>query len=113
MNLKLGTWSLRKVDEPAWSADRPVEAPILEVFNVAYGNSTTLFQLYGALRSNLAKHDPAIANINVTIGSKRAGDIPHSLAAVDKAKAVLGYTPEYNATEGFEAACQWYYDNLR
>ena len=87
--------------------------PIMEVFNVAYGKSTTLFELYDALRSNLAKHDPAIANIDVTIGSKRAGDIPHSLAAVDKAKAVLGYAPEYNATNGFEAACQWYYQNLK
>ena len=87
--------------------------PIMEVFNVAYGKSTTLFELYDALRSNLAKHDPAIANIDVTIGSKRAGDIPHSLAAVDKAKAVLGYAPEYNATKGFEAACQWYYENLK
>lgn len=86
---------------------------IMDVFNVAFGGNTTLFQLYDALRSNLAKHDPAIANIDVTIGSKRAGDIPHSLAAIDKAKAVLGYDPEYNAIDGFEVACEWYYDHLK
>ncbi len=86
---------------------------IYEVFNVAYGQSTTLFELYNALKSNLAKHDPAIANVDVTIGSKRAGDIPHSLAAVDKAKAILGFHPEFNAQEGFKEACQWYYENLK
>jgi len=86
---------------------------VMDVFNVAYGGNTTLFQLFDALRSNLAKHDPAIAHVDVTIGSKRAGDIPHSLASVDKAKKVLGYNPQFSAPQGFEAACQWYYDNLK
>ena len=85
----------------------------MDVFNVAFGGNTTLFQLYDVLRSNLAKHDPAIANIDVTIGSKRAGDIPHSMATVDKAKMVLGYDLKYNALEGFEEACKWYYENLK
>ena len=86
---------------------------VMDVFNVAYGGNTTLFQLYDALRSNLAKHDPAIANIDVIIGPKRAGDIPHSLASVDKTKALLDYNPKYDAAQGFERACQWYYDNLK
>ena len=85
----------------------------MDVFNVAYGGNTTLYQLFDALRENLAKHDPAIANIDVTVGSKRAGDIPHSVASVDKAKAVLDYKPKFNALEGFEVACEWYYDNLK
>ena len=81
--------------------------------NVAYGKSTTLFELYDALRENLAKHDPAIANIDVTIGSKRAGDIPHSLASVDKTKMVLEYKPKFSATGGFNEACEWYCQNLK
>lgn len=87
--------------------------PVMEVFNVAFGQSTTLFQLYDALRKNLAKHDPAIANVEVTIGSKRAGDIPHSLASVDKTKMVLEYAPKFDAIGGFNEACQWYYQNLK
>jgi len=92
---------------------RTSDSPVMEVFNVAYGQATSLFELYDALRKNLAKHDPGIAKIDVTVGSKRAGDIPHSLAAVDKSKAVLGYAPEFDASQGFEAACEWYYNNLK
>ena len=92
----------------------PVEVqPIFEVFNVAYGQSTTLFTLFEALRSNLAKFDPTIAKLEVKIGEKRQGDIPHSLASVDKIKAVLEYEPKYSAVEGFYAACNWYYENLK
>lgn len=92
-----------------------IETPavVMDIFNVAFGGNTTLFQLYEALRYNLAKYDPEIANIEVTIGDKRAGDIPHSLASVEKAKNVLGYHPQFDATQGFEAACQWYFENLK
>lgn len=86
---------------------------IYEVFNVAYGGNTTLFELYDALKSNLSQFDAAIGEIEVTIGPKRAGDIPHSMASVDKIKAVLGYTPEFDAQQGFREACEWYYDNLK
>lgn len=87
--------------------------PIMEVFNVAYGEATTLFQLFEALRSNLALYDSSIAKVDVTIGPKRAGDIPHSLASVEKIKAVLNYQPKYNAEEGFQEACLWYYKHLK
>lgn len=87
--------------------------PIYEVFNVAYGSNTTLFQLFEALRSNLAKFDPEISNVEVKVGAKREGDIPHSLASVEKIKAVLGYQPQFNAEEGFYTACSWYYEHLR
>lgn len=88
-------------------------SPIHEVFNVAYGQATTLFSLFDALKNKLADFDPEIANIEVKIGPKRQGDIPHSLASVDKIKAVLGYEPRSNAEEGFKAACKWYYNYLK
>jgi UDP-N-acetylglucosamine/UDP-N-acetylgalactosamine 4-epimerase len=92
-----------------------VESPeiVMEIFNIAYGSNTTLFDLFEALRSNLAQYDPAIANIEVTIGDRRVGDIPHSLASVEKAKMVLGYSPQFDAIQGFEAACIWYYEHLK
>jgi len=90
-----------------------VPTVVMDVFNVAFGGNTTLFQLFYALRDNLAKYDHAIANIDIVIGSKRAGDIPHSMASVGKAKAVLGYAPKYDAKQGFYAACGWYYENLK
>lgn len=86
---------------------------VMDVFNVAYGGNTTLFELFDALRDQLSKFDPAIAHVDITIGPKRPGDIPHSLASIEKAKKVLGYNPQYNAAQGFEAACDWYYENLK
>ena len=86
---------------------------IMEVFNVAYGGNTTLFQLFEALKSNLAQHNQDIAQIEVSVGEKRVGDIPHSLASVDKAKRVLGYKPEFNAAQGFASACKWYINNFK
>jgi UDP-N-acetylglucosamine 4-epimerase len=91
-----------------------IEAPkvVMDVFNVAYGRNTTLFELIDALKSNLEKYDKAIANIEPTIGPKRQGDIPHSQASIDKIKVVLGYMPKFDATQGFEEACRWYWNNL-
>ena len=83
-----------------------------EVFNVAYGGNTTLNELYETLRDNLAKHDPAIGNIEPVYGPVREGDIPHSQASILKAKIILGYQPEYDARKGFELACEWYYRHL-
>ena len=92
----------------------PVPRPsISEVFNVAYGGNTTLNDLFIALRDNLAQIDEEIANIEPIHGPFRAGDIPHSMASIEKAKMVLGYDPEFDAEKGFEHACEWYYENLR
>lgn len=89
------------------------QQPIMEVFNVAYGSNTTLFQLFEALRSNLTQYDSEIRNVELKIGRKREGDIPHSLASVEKIKAILNYQPRYNAEEGFKVACEWYYGHLK
>jgi UDP-N-acetylglucosamine 4-epimerase len=82
------------------------------VFNVAYGANTTLNELFRILRDNLSKYDPEIAKIEPVYGPLRPGDIPHSLASIDKAKKLLGYDPQFDARKGFELACSWYYDNL-
>ncbi|MGB8375013.1 MAG: LPS biosynthesis protein WbpP, partial [Salegentibacter sp.] len=42
----------------------------------------------------------------------RPGDIPHSLASIEKAKDLLGYEPEYRIGEGLEEAVKWYWKNL-
>lgn len=87
--------------------------PFSEVFNVAYGGNTSLNDLFAALRDNLSKHDPEIAKIEALHGPFRTGDIPHSLASIEKAKMILGYEPEYDAASGFEKACGWYFENLK
>lgn len=83
------------------------------VFNVAYGGNTTLNQLFEILRENLAHYDKNIADIKPIYGQPRTGDIPHSLASILKAKRILDYNPRYDALQGFKAACEWYWNNLK
>ncbi|MCF6176043.1 MAG: SDR family oxidoreductase [Victivallaceae bacterium] len=90
--------------------DRP-EA-INTVYNVAFGERTTLNELYAELRKNLTLFDPLIASIEPVYGAVRAGDIPHSLASIDKARELLGYEPQYSIGDGLKEATEWYYKNL-
>jgi UDP-N-acetylglucosamine 4-epimerase len=83
------------------------------VYNTAYGDRNTLNNLVDYLKEFLAEHDPEIRNVAVEYGPNRAGDIPHSLASIDKAKTLLGYDPKYSMQEGLRAAVQWYWENLR
>ncbi len=91
----------------------PETKVIYEVFNVAYGKNTTLNQLFEHLKNNLAKFDPKINEVEPVYGPYRRGDIPHSLASIEKGEKVLGYHPKYSAEKGFEIVAQWYYENLQ
>lgn len=84
-----------------------------KVFNVAFGQRTTLNELFGILRDNLSAHDPSIAGIEPLYGPERPGDIPHSLASTEKARKLLGYDPVYDARRGFEKACEWYWNSVQ
>ena len=83
------------------------------VYNTAYGDRNTLNNLVDYLKEFLAIYDPKIGNVAVEYGPNRAGDIPHSLASIDKAKTLLGYNPKYSMQEGLKAAVEWYWENLR
>lgn len=83
-----------------------------QIYNTAYGERTTLNQLVSYLKENLSKMDPEIESIDAIHGPNRVGDIPHSLACIDKAKRLLGYDPKYSMRQGLEECCRWYWDNL-
>jgi UDP-N-acetylglucosamine 4-epimerase len=83
------------------------------VYNTAFGDRTTLTQLVSLLKENLSAFDAKIGDIEVIHGPNRAGDIPHSLASIDKAKLLLGYKPQYSIQEGLKEAVTWYYNNLK
>ena len=83
-----------------------------QIYNVAFGERTTLNQLVGYMKEYLAEYDKEIANIDVGHGPNRAGDIPHSLASIDKAKKLLGYAPKYSLKDGLKEAVTWYWQNL-
>lgn len=83
-----------------------------QIYNTAYGERTTLNQLVGYLRDYLSEYDPSIAGIDIIHGPNRVGDIPHSLACVDKAKTLLNYTPQFNMKQGLQEAVKWYWKNI-
>jgi UDP-N-acetylglucosamine 4-epimerase len=82
------------------------------VYNTAYGERTTLNQLVGYLKEFLSELDPEISNVEILHGHNRAGDIPHSLANIDKARSLLGYNPQYSMKQGLKEAVKWYWENL-
>jgi len=83
------------------------------VYNTAYGDRNTLNDLVSYLKEFLSKYDPEIGNVAIEYGPNRAGDIPHSLASIDKAKELLGYAPKFSLQAGLEEAVEWYWKNLR
>ena len=83
-----------------------------QVFNTAVGERTDLNQLTSLLKRYLADFDPEIKNVPVTNAPNRTGDIPHSLASIEKAKKILGYSPEFNFEKGLKSAIDWYWKNL-
>ena len=83
-----------------------------QVYNTAFGERTTLNELVANLKEFLSEFDSAIADVPVVHGPNRVGDIPHSLACIDKAKTLLGYAPQFSMRDGLKAAVKWYWENL-
>lgn len=84
-----------------------------QIYNTAFGESTTLNQLVEYLKEFLSEFDPTIADVEILHGPNRVGDIPHSLACVDKAKMLLGYEPKFDMNEGLREAVKWYWKNIK
>ena len=100
-----------QANQLALLADKP--DAVNTVYNVAFGERTTLNELFTSLRENLARFDPEIARVEVKYGPTRAGDIPHSLASIEKAQKLLGYAPEFSVKRGIKVAAEWYFNHLR
>ncbi|MDO4763888.1 MAG: SDR family oxidoreductase [Flavobacteriaceae bacterium] len=83
-----------------------------QVYNTAFGERTTLNDLVKYLKEYLSEYDPKIANVEITYGDYRKGDIPHSLASIDKAKKLLNYEPKFSMKDGLKEAVKWYWENL-
>ncbi|WP_303204155.1 SDR family oxidoreductase [Butyricimonas virosa] len=83
-----------------------------QIYNTAFGERTTLNQLVGYLKEFLREFDREIRKIEILHGPNRVGDIPHSLASIDKAKNLLGYEPQYSMRQGLQEAVKWYWNNL-
>ena len=82
------------------------------MYNVAFGERNTLKDLVELLKKHLTEFDSKIKDIQVIYGPNRVGDIPHSLASIDKAKNLLAYNPQFSLEKGLKEAVNWYWNNL-
>ena len=83
-----------------------------QVYNTAVGERTSLKELVKLLKEYLSKYDEKIMDVKVTYGPERIGDIPHSLASIDKARKFLDYKPRHNIAEGLRESVEWYWNHL-
>ncbi|WP_100615828.1 SDR family oxidoreductase [Confluentibacter citreus] len=90
----------------------PNENALNTVYNVAYGDRTTLLELTNLLKTHLSAYDASISNIEIKHRDTRIGDIPHSLASINKAEQLLNYKPKFNINDGIKEAVQWYWKHL-
>ena len=84
------------------------KAAINQVFNVAFGENTSLIELINLLKESLKKYIPEAESIEPKFGPERSGDIKHSLASIEKAKVSLGYNPEIDLATGLDTTIDWY-----
>src|SRR5829696_6901532 len=90
------------------------EPALGQVYNVAYGTSTTLNELYVLIRDNLVRVRPdlsGVADLEPLYGPCRPGDVRRSLADISKAARLLGYTPTHSVERGLSEAVGWYAEN--
>lgn len=82
-----------------------------QIYNVAFGESTTLNTLHALIASALNQNKPGLEIAHPVYGDFRQGDIRHSLAEIKKARDLLAYSPCSNVRQGLAKAIGWYVSN--
>ncbi|HAJ7867242.1 TPA: Vi polysaccharide biosynthesis UDP-N-acetylglucosaminuronic acid C-4 epimerase TviC [Escherichia coli] len=78
-----------------------------EVYNVAYGERTSLNELVEFIKNDLGSNGIKYAG-NIIYRDFRKGDVRHSLADISKAREMLGYQPQFDIKTGLRQAMPWY-----
>ena len=99
-----------QMNELAMTTQNP-EA-VNQVYNTAFGERTDLNTMVDLLRTYLSAYDAQIGDVEIVYGPNRLGDVPHSLASIEKAQKLLGYQPAFSFAEGLKIAVDWYWENL-
>ena len=88
------------------------EDALNQVYNVAFGERTTLNELFTMIKERVADVHPEAKKSKPTYRDFRAGDVRHSLADISKSETLLGYKPEFSVKAGLDRAAQWYIEKL-
>jgi UDP-N-acetylglucosamine 4-epimerase len=79
-----------------------------QVYNIAVGDRTTLNELFSQLHRYLLPEYSHLKTTKPAYRDFRPGDVRHSLANIDKAQSLLGYTPTHRIGQGLGLAMPWY-----
>lgn len=83
-----------------------------QVYNIAFGDRTTLNTLFLMIKASLGEFDDNIRNISPAYGPFRSGDVRHSQADITRAKKLLGYSPSYSVKSGIIKTTDWFYRKM-
>ena len=83
-----------------------------QIYNTAFGSQTSINDLLKYLKKYLSLYDPDINNIKIIYSNNRDGDVPHSLASIEKAKKLLNYNPKYSLESGIKDTLDWYLNKI-
>ena len=81
------------------------------VFNVAFGSRISIIEMAKLIKQKLSLKNSNIKNIDILHGEERAGDVPHSLASIKKAKRLINYQPKVDFEQGLTKTIEWFYKN--
>lgn len=88
------------------------ETAMNQIYNVAFGERTTLNELYQLIQDRVAAANANAKKMKPKYRDFRAEDIRHSLADISKAKKLIGYEPVFSVRSGIDKAAKWYLKNL-
>ena len=83
----------------ALTSDKPFEDQVL---NIAYGQRTTLNELWETITSFMD------TKIDANYKAERRGDVRHSLASIKKAQEAIDYNPRFSVMDGLKITVEWY-----
>ena len=89
------------------------EEALNQIYNTAVGDRTTIKEMAELLKEYLSAYDNEIAKVEILHGPNRQGDVPHSLASIEKAQKNLDYQPSHIFAQGLKEAVDWYWENLK
>lgn len=83
-----------------------------QVYNVAFGQRTSLNELFEILKSITSEFNSRASCAAPVYRDFRAGDVKHSLADTGRASGLLGYSPSHDVLSGLKEAAEWYQKNI-
>ncbi|MGB3209322.1 MAG: NAD-dependent epimerase/dehydratase family protein [Desulforhopalus sp.] len=89
------------------------EAATNQIYNVAFGERTTLTELYNLIKDRVVALSASSTDAQPQYRDFRAGDVRHSLADISKARELIGYEPQFSVIKGLDKAAVWYVQSLR